>query len=53
MSAQKRRKKAVLRRQWVTDLREKWDAHRETQAILADPELMAVIAEAEAERKAQ
>lgn len=42
MSAQKRRRKAILRRQWVAEFREQWE---ETRAILADPDAMAAIRE--------
>lgn len=49
MSVQKRRRQAINRRRWVAELREKWDAVRETRAILNDPAAMAAIAEAEAE----
>jgi hypothetical protein len=46
MSVQKRRRKAILRRQWVIELREQW---AETHAILADPLAMSAIADADAE----
>ncbi len=49
MSVQKRRAKAIKRRLWVKECREKREAARETQAILDDPDTMAAIAEAEAE----
>lgn len=46
MSAERRRRQAVNRRRWVAELFDSW---AETRAILADPQTVEAIAEAESE----